>query len=178
MKRAALLSFLAILCVVLAGCPNSAKVNVDYNHNVNFAQFQTFAFADVKGDSPFFQERLERAVTRNLEARGLRRVPAHGDLEITAVGAIHNQREYQTFYDNPNFGYYWWGGWGPRYSTTREVNYQVGTLVLDLYDGQSKHLVWRGTAEGGLSGSSDENIDRLNDAINKMFEHFPLQRGT
>lgn len=175
MKSFFVLCLAALLCVTLTGCPNDVKVETDYNHNVNFAQFRTFSFADVKGDNPFFQDRLEREVTQILQAKGLHPVASNGDLEITAVGAIHNRREYQTFYNNPGFGYYWWGGWGPRYTTTREINYQVGTLVLDMYDGQSKRLVWRGTATNTLDESSEKTIARLNAAIDKMLQHFPPQ---
>ena len=175
MRLPAILASTAILCVALTGCPGGANVAVDYNHNVNFSQYRTFAFADVQTDNPFFEQRIENDVSRDLEEKGLRRVRSNGDLEITAVGAVHNRREYQTFYNNPAFGYYWWGwgGYAPRAATTRTIHYQVGTLVLDMYDGQSKHLLWRGTAANGVTRSPRQNIDRLRQAIDKMLKNFP-----
>ena len=173
MKVPAIFCSTAILCLALTGCPSSANVTTDYNHNTNFAQFQTFSFADVKTDNPFFEQRIKDEVSRDLQGKGLREVPSGGDLELTAVGAVHNRREYQTFYNNPGFGWYWWGGFGPGYSTTREIHYRVGTLVLDMYDNQSKHLVWRGTAANGVGNSPDKNTGRLNQAIDKLLKNFP-----
>lgn len=164
-----------LLCAGLIGCPNGANVRVDFDHHVNFSQFRTFSFAHVKSDDPFFQQRIVDAVSRNLEADGLQPVPSGGELELTAVGAVHNQRMYQTFYDSPAFGYYWWGFPGyPAYRTrTRVVNYQVGTLVLDMYNGRTKDLVWRGIASNGISSHPEENIGRLNQAVDKLLKNFP-----
>lgn len=161
------------LCLGLTGCP-SGNVQVDYDHTVYFGNYHTFSFADVKTDNPFFQQRIEDAVSHDLEARGLQFVPTGGDLEITAVGAVHDRQFYQTFY-NPRFGYYWWGWPGyPGYATTtRTVHYQVGTLVLDMYDGHTRRLVWRGIAANSLSRSPQENTGKLYSAINQMLKHFP-----
>lgn len=133
MRIPATLCSVLVLCLALTGCP-SGNVQVDYDHTVVFSQFRTFSFADVQTDNPFFEARIEDAVTHDLETKGLQLVPSNGDLQITAVGAVRNRREYQTFY-NPRFGYYWWGWPGyPGYaSTTRTVHYRVGTLVLDMY---------------------------------------------
>lgn len=161
------------LCLGLTGCP-SGNVRVDYDHTVYFLNYHTFSFADVRTDNPFFEERIEDAVTHDLEAKGLQRVPSNGSLQITAVGAVHNRQFYQTFY-NPRFGYYWWGWPGyPGYATTtRTVHYQVGTLVLDMYDGHTRHLVWRGVAANGLTRSPRENTKRLYNAIGQMLKNFP-----
>lgn len=173
MKFPAMVCCAAIVCIALTGCPSGARITTDYNHNTNFAQFRTFSFADVQTDNPFFEQRIKSDVSKDLEAKGLRELPSGGDLEITAVGAIHNHREYQTFYNNPRFGYYWWGGFGPGYTTTRVIHYRVGTLVLDMYNGRTRHLVWRGTAANGISRSPDQNASQLNRAIDKMLKNFP-----
>ena len=173
MKFSAIVCSAAVVCFALTGCPSSARVTTDYNHNTNFAQFRTFSFADVQTDNPFFEQRIKDGVSKDLEAKGLREMPAGGDLEITAVGAVHNHREYQTFYSNPGFGYYWWGGFGPGYTKTRAIHYRVGTLVLDMYNGRTKHLVWRGTAADGLGHSPKRNTSRLKAVIDTMLKNFP-----
>jgi hypothetical protein len=35
-------------------------------------------------------------------------------------------------------------------------NYEVGTLVVDLFDANSKKLIWRGSASDTLSAESDK----------------------
>lgn len=174
MKIPATLFSVLVLCLALTGCP-SGNVQVDYDHTVDFSQFRTFSFADVQTDNPFFEQRIKEAVTHDLEVRGLQLVPSNGDLQITAVGAVQNRQEYQTFYYSPRFRYYWWGWPGyPGYAaSTRTVRYKVGTLVLDMYNGRSRHLVWRGVAADVVSPSPRENTNRLYDAIGRMLKKFP-----
>jgi hypothetical protein len=49
----------------------------------------------------------------------------------------------------------------------------VGTLVLDMYDGKTHKLVWRGTADEVISRSTDKNDDSMDKAINAMLDKFP-----
>jgi hypothetical protein len=63
------------------------------------------------------------------------------------------------------------GGFGQ--STTTVENYKVGTLIVDLYDGNSKKLVWRGSASDTLSDKADKNTKNLDKGVQKMFQHFP-----
>jgi len=87
--------------------------------------------------------------------------------------SAHDQQEYQTFYHG--LGSWRWGGFGPEASTTVE-NYRVGTLVLDMYDTQSKRLVWRGTATDTLSEKPESNEKKLDKSVDKLFEHFPPKK--
>jgi hypothetical protein len=58
-------------------------------------------------------------------------------------------------------------------STTTESTYKVGTLVVDLFDSNTKKLIWRGSASAALSNKSDKNIKNLDKGVEKMFDHFP-----
>jgi len=174
MKTRATIATLASTTLALAmltGCPN-AKIQTDYDHTANFSQFKTFSFAHVQTDNPLYEQRIKDEVSKDLQAKGLQLANSNGDLEITAVGATHNQKQYQTFYNDPGFGYYYYGGFGGM-TTTTVRHYKVGTLVLDMYNGQSKHLLWRSTASAGVSGSSDTNTAHLNAIIDDMLQKFP-----
>jgi hypothetical protein len=71
-----------------------------------------------------------------------------------------------------NFGGGWrWGGIGD--ATTTTETYRVGTLVIDLFDTNTKKLVWRGSASDTLSNKSEKNIDNLDKGVEKMFKKFP-----
>jgi Domain of unknown function (DUF4136) len=73
------------------------------------------------------------------------------------------------------------GGWGWRRfggggfgdSTTTEQDYEVGTLVVDLYDTKTKQLIWRGSAEDTLSDKATKNEKNLDKGVAKMFKAFP-----
>jgi hypothetical protein len=58
-------------------------------------------------------------------------------------------------------------------ATTTTETYQVGTLIVDLYDTKTKQLIWRGSASDTLSNNSNKNIKNLNKGVQKMFQHFP-----
>ena len=70
------------------------------------------------------------------------------------MGSARDQLEYRTFYNG--LGGWRRGGFGSEATTTVE-DYKVGTLVLDMYDTQSKRLVWRGTASDSLSDKPEKN---------------------
>ena len=60
-------------------------------------------------------------------------------------------------------------------STTTEQDYQVGTLVVDLWDPSSKQLVFRGTASQTISDNPQKSTERINKAMAQIFEKYPLQ---
>jgi hypothetical protein len=45
--------------------------------------------------------------------------------------------------------------------------------VVDLFDGKTKKLIWRGSSSDTLSNNSEKNIKNLDKAVHKMFQHFP-----
>jgi uncharacterized protein DUF4136 len=86
-----------------------------------------------------------------------------------------------TYYDSfdGGWGWRWSGGFGDNFgtSTTTEQAFKVGTLVVDLFDTNSKKLIWRASASDTLSDKSDKNIKTLNMDVRKMFDHFPPETG-
>jgi len=51
--------------------------------------------------------------------------------------------------------------------------YQVGTLVVDLFDTETKQVVWWSTASDTVSDKPEKNAKHLNEAVEKMFKDFP-----
>jgi hypothetical protein len=82
-----------------------------------------------------------------------------------------NQQTLDTFYNGFGGGWRWGGGFGD--ATTTVDNYKVGTLVVDLFDTNTKTLIWRGSSSDTLSDKSDKNIKNLDKGVQKMFDHFP-----
>jgi hypothetical protein len=75
----------------------------------------------------------------------------------------------------------WGGGWGPGFGsgmvTTTTTDHNVGTLVIDMFDGNSKLLLWRGLATENLSTNDQKNTKQLDGDIAKMFKSFPPKPG-
>jgi hypothetical protein len=110
-------------------------------------------------------------VNSALAAKGLKLVTSNADLGIAAHEATKEQHSLNTFYDGFGGGWRWGGGFGT--ATTTVNNYQVGTLVVDMFDCKTKDAVWRATASKTLSSNPQKNAESLNKAITDMFKKFP-----
>jgi hypothetical protein len=163
---------LFIAMIMLTTIPSVAQqVKTDYDRNTNFSQYKTYSWSSVKTKDPLLVDRIKSAVNSSLAAKGLTQVDSGGDLSIVAMEITKNQQTLNTFYDSGFGGWRWGGGFGN--ATTTTETYKVGTLVVDLFDTQSKELAWRGSASDTLSNNSDKNIKNLNKGVEKMFKHFP-----
>jgi hypothetical protein len=141
----------------------------DYDHNTNFAQYKTYSWAEVQTNDSLWDEHVKEAVNQELAAKGWSQVPSGGDVVLAARRATHNQDELETFCDG--FGGRRWGGFGT--STTTVNTYKVGTLVIDMFDANTKSLIWRSAASDTLAGNPEKNIKKLDKQVHKMLQHFP-----
>jgi hypothetical protein len=179
---------LAISGALLSICSLSAQqVKTDYDHSTNFSQYKTYSWVQVKTSNSLWDGRVKADVNSVLVAKGLSEVPSGGDLAVVASRTSQDQQTLNTFYDGlGGFGGGWgwrgfgrggFGGGGFGESTTTTETYKVGTLIVDLFDGKTKSLLWRGSASEDLSGNSNNNIKNLDKETEKMFQHFPPNSG-
>src|ERR1700731_1761934 len=147
------------------------QVKTDYDRNADFSQYKTYSWEKVQTQDPLWVDRIKEAVNAALTAKGLTPVASGGDIAIVAIEMTKNQQTLNTFYDGFGGGWRWGGGFGN--ATTTVDNYKVGTLVVDLFDANTKKLIWRGSSSDTLSDKSDKNIKNLDKGVEKMFDHFP-----
>jgi hypothetical protein len=158
--------------VLLAATASFAQqVKTDFDRSADFNQYKTYSWEKVQTQNPLWVDRIKGAVETALSAKGWTQVPSGGNVAIVAIEMSKNQQTLNTFYDGFGGGWRWGGGFGD--STTTVDNYKVGTLVVDLFDANSKKLIWRGSASDTLSTKSDKNIKELDKGVQKMFDHFP-----
>jgi hypothetical protein len=68
------------------------------------------------------------------------------------------------------------GGSSPTGGTsTRVHDFDQGLLVLDIVDGDTNELMWRGTAKDAvdLSWSQQKKTAKITEAVQKMLSQFP-----
>lgn len=166
------------LAIALVGCASFGhNVHTDYDAAANFGQYKTFMWIkEPKAMNPLVSQRVVDDVDAALEAKGLRRVDRDADLGVVAHVATREERTLSTFYDHFGGGWRWRHGFGT--ATTRETIYEVGTLVVDLFDGRTKEAVWRGTSSKTLSDNPQKNAESLNRNIARMFRDFPPPMAT
>ena len=159
---------------LLAAIPSFAQqVKTDYDRNADFNRYKTYSWENVHTHDPLLVDRIKGAVNSALAAKGWMQVESGGDISIMAMEMTSEHRTLNTYYDNFGGGWGWRWGAGFGTATTTEETYTVGTLVVDLFDTNSKMLVWRGSASGTRSAKSDRDIRTLEKGVQKMFEHFP-----
>jgi hypothetical protein len=152
-------------------------VQTDFDHQANFAQYKTYNWKAIKPGASLWDSRIKDAVNAQLAAKGLAQVADGGEIAIVAIKTSQTQRTLQTLYDGFGGGWRWRGFGGSGESTTTEQDYQEGTLVIDLYDGTTKQLIWRGSTESVLSDKADKNEKNLDKGVAKMFKDFPPGLG-
>ena len=162
-----LLSIAVLLCLTAAAF--SRDVKTDYDHHANFSEYKTYSWAKVETSNPLWDDRVKEAVDKELAKKGWTQVPSGGDVSIVAVSTTREKPTLRTFYDG--FDGWMWGGFAD--ATTYVENYEVGTLVIDMFDTRTKKLIWRGSASNVLSSKPDKNIKELDKSVEEMFEHFP-----
>ncbi len=182
----------ALLVLGLASC---ASIQTSTNYDPNAVQaldtYRTYSWLPMKDGSdpriynPIIQARVQQAVDGELQARGYQRVEPgqNPDFKVGWHGVIDEKVDVDII--NSYYGYAWdpwydpfygpvaYGGAGIPTATVRE--YREGTLILDVVDGDSNKLVWRGTAESELSEhmSAERSQKLINKAVDEMLERFP-----
>lgn len=160
---------IALLVMALTTAVFADHVSIDYDHAANFAQIKTYSWSKVETANSLWDARVKDAVDKELAAKGWTQVPSGGDVSLVAVEKTSVHQQYDTFYNG--FGGWRWGGIGEE--TTTVDHYRVGTLVVSMFENDSKHLVWRGTSSSDLSGNPDKNTKNLDKDVEKMFKKFP-----
>jgi hypothetical protein len=183
MKLRYVLATLACAALVLSSAlAHADDVKTDYDHQTNFSNYHTYSWGAVQTADPLAAQRVRRAVDNALQQKGWQEVPSGGQVAIMIKGQIRNQQELQTYYDGLGGGWgrgWRWGGWGwgPGggfgETTTTVNNVPEGHLVVDLFDSQSKQLIWRGISSAELSNNPDKNRKKLDSDVQKMFKKFP-----
>ncbi len=170
----------AAVLIAMAGNCLAIHVSTDYSHNANFTQYHTYSWLKVQAADSLWAARIRRDVNAQLAERGWREVPSGGQAEVAAFAATCERPTLETFYSGfgPGFGGWGWGGgWGGGWSdgiaTTNVVYTPIGSLVVDIYSNQDKHLLWRSVSTQALSTKPVKNERKLAKAVDKMFRKFP-----
>jgi hypothetical protein len=175
MKPISCTAVCTILFLVSLGTALAQQVKTDFDHQANFSQYKTYSWQTIKPANSLWDARIKSAIDAQLTAKGWTQVDSGGDIAIVAIAMSHTERTLQTFYDGMGGGWRWRGFGGMGEATTTEQDYKEGTLVVDMYDGKTKQLIWRGRSENTVSNNAEKNEKNLDKGVAKMFKKFPPQ---
>ena len=178
MRRMLQAATIAVAVAALAACAAAMTVSSHVERGLDFSQYRTFAWGPADalptGDprldnNPFFKDYLEGAVGKALEGRHYARVMSgapdllvhyHANISKTFdVNGVDHRNGY--CYDD---------------CEPVIVEYEQGTIVLDVVDTQTNRVVWRGWAQDSIGGIIDNQEllrKEVNKAVTRMMELFP-----
>ena len=83
-----------------------------------------------------------------------------GQAVVIVNAATETKHTYQTFYDG-------WGGWHPAGPGTRGFieDYKLGSVVMTIFDAETKRAIWRGFATDALLDSPKQNVKAAEKAL-------------
>jgi len=178
MRRSILLSLSFVLsAVALVGC-SGISYNHDFDPAADFSKYKTYAWMEVadpsraqnRGVSELIEKRIVAAVDENLAARGCsKRTAPPVDFVVNFMLTAQEKIDFNTYYTG--WGYYgWYGG-----TQVEARQYTEGTLIVDVFDAQTKELAWRGMAQGTIdpSLSPEQRSARINQAVSGILNRFP-----
>ncbi len=173
----------ALFLLLAASAAHAQKIKVEFDKNVDFSTFKTYAFDPTPQASarPVLVAAIKGAITDELSKRGLNQVTENPDLYIAMYGAVDSDMAvtYSDFYYGPAgippFGesFLLWGGI-PGTTTTAVIH--NGQLIVDLIDARAKKLAWRGIATEKLSDQQMKLVEQVNTAVEKLFAKYPPKK--
>jgi hypothetical protein len=165
--------FVLFFALVASGTLRAQNVRVDYDTNLDFSQFKTYAWEKgTPAKNSLWDERIRNGVDREMVEKGFQKVDlsANPDLVVLYHAAAGEQTELNTM------GMGWGARWGGRGTTTVD-KIPTGQVTIDIGDAKTKKLAWMGTARDTLSNNPQKDEKNLNKALDKMFKKFPPPKG-
>ena len=174
-----------VLSVALFSSCSSVQVVSDYDNEVNFSEYNTYAFYKTGIDkaqiSDLDKKRILRAIETEMAARGF----VKSENPDVLVSIFTREREQVDVYNYPygwgwGWGGYWGGYWGPGwgwggYWGPSVSSYTEGSLYIDLIDATSRQLVWQGKGVGTLSSSKkiEKKEQRIQEFVAEILQQYP-----
>ncbi len=152
-------------------------IQADQDPAVSLDSYGTYvwsSFQRTPGDvrvTPALNAQIRDDIDRHLADKGYSRVTSNADFSVMYQVTIEGETIVQTldWYSGSNFK--------ETVATPRATarNYEEGTLIIDVMEGQSERLVWRGTATAEVRqrASPEDRSARVAEAVQKVLAEFP-----
>lgn len=187
--------YLLLVAIVTAGCGSSVSVTSDYDKTTDFSKYNTFSYYGWADNSDqlltqFDKDRIETAFKNEFANRGWTVNQSDGDAIVSLYLVVDQKTSYSSYTDHYNSGMYggiysgrYRYGYGPGYgmgmgtitTTTTENNYEVGTLIVDVFDAKDKKQIWQGIGKGTISENKAKREERIKSGVAKIMKAFPVQ---
>ena len=182
-SRRVCLLIIAVLVVLLCPRPINAKMAIDFNPDLDFSKYKTFAYIGgveslvrMQLNPDLLNNRMHRAVVRELTAKGLREVQPEENPDLVVrywVEAESNAQVTGSAHWGV-WGSYYYGYWTVMYTTMSTPVTHKGLLGIELIDVKTRDLAWRlFVSEKIIHNDPDKIWKTADNNIKKAFKNYP-----
>jgi len=182
MRRSSL-PILALLFALLFATAANAKMATDFNPNLDFSKYKTFAYLGgveslvrMQLNPELLNNRMHRAVVRELTAKGLHEVQPEENPDLVVrywVEAESNAQVTGSAHWGV-WGSYYYGYWTVMYTTMSTPVTHKGLLGIELIDTKARDLAWRLFVSEKIIHNDPDKIWKTADKnIIKAFKSYP-----
>lgn len=175
------LLFCFVFVSLLVGSPLSAKTAVDFNPNLDFSKYKTYAFIGavenllmLQLDPDVMDDRIHHAIYQELSKKGLHEVQLsqRPDLVVRYWANPSQQVNVTTMGNWAPYGPYIGSYWAWIYNDVSSTSSKEGSLIIDLIETKSRDLTWRLYLIRRIS-NSEKDWKKADEELTKAFESFP-----
>ena len=181
--------FLAIAALGMVACGPTIRISRDTGAPVPSGATWTWGASDAGRsfpekhpmvDNATVRERLERALSAELERKGLVRAADSAASRFLVHFHVGVEERHELVGDNrpPCVGdacIQDWGFWGRPEGTSREIAYEAGQLMVDIVDRASRKVIWRGLLENDFV-KQDIEEPQLTKYCRKLLASLPARQ--
>ena len=167
---------LLFFLILFTSC-SSLRITEDYDTEVDFTKYKTFAFykkgIDKADISVLDKKRILKAIEKELTAKGFSK-SSNPDFLIS----IMTKSKERVNVNDTNWGWGFGWGWNPwMFGSMNRVNvnqYTEGTLFIDFIDRTSNNLIWQGVGSGVMRMKNPQKkTERINEFVEEILEKYP-----
>lgn len=173
------LKLIPVLLLLIVSSCSSVVVYSDYDKNVDFNSYKTYAYfkpgIDKVEISDLDKRRILHAIDNEMQAKGFTK-SENPDLLVNIFTKSREQVNVNQF--SAGWGYGWGWGWNPWMMYGGQTNVSTsteGTLYVDFIDAKKKEMIWQGEGIGNLTKNISKKDEKVAEFVSKILAQYPPQ---
>lgn len=175
-----------LLLIMMLGC-SQIQTDSKIDSGIDFSTYQTFAWLtdidqtadDVRLNDPEVRKTIRTAVEQSLSAKGYEQADrSQANFLVAWFGAIEQKIKKENidhFYAPYGYGTLHRDPTLNPGSPRPIMEYEEGTLIIDIMDPDDRRIIWRGSGSGRVveDRSRQAALNNLSRSVSKILEPFP-----
>lgn len=161
---------LSAAVVIQSATGIAQTVNVDFDHEANFARCTTYSWVvGQPAKNPYADGLIVSKIDEALGAKGWQKVDSDATCLVMYQASLTEKKPAQVL------GGSWGPGWGVSSgpADVRVARVLEGMLVVDIGYSESRQIIWRGVASDTIGDTDAKNEKTLTSIMKTMFKDFP-----